>query len=84
MAVDVKVTSSDDMAKAFNEKDHTYRMWTVQETREKKAWKAGMVPLIFSHDGAVHKESVKRWKDITPETSLWTGCGWPKVCYATT
>ena len=39
----------------------------MQETREKKVWKAVMVPLIFSHDGTVHKESVKRWKDIAPD-----------------
>ena len=26
-----------------------------------------MVPLVISHDGAVHKESVKRWKDIASD-----------------
>ena len=70
MVVDVKVTSCDDMAKAFKEKGDTYRTWTVQETREKKVWKAVMVPLIISHDGAVHKESVKRWKDIAPDIQV--------------
>ena len=70
VVVDVKVTSSDEMAKAFKEKDDTYRTWTVQETREKKVWKAVMVPLIFSHDGAVHKESVKRWKDIASDITV--------------
>ena len=29
-----------------------------------------MVPLIFSHDGAVHKESVKRWKDIASDITV--------------
>ena len=58
------------MAKAFKEKDDTYRTWTVQETREKKVWKAVMVPLIISHDGAVHNESVKRWKDIAKDIKV--------------
>ena len=42
----------------------------TQETREKKVGKAVMVPLIISHDGAVHKESVKRWKDFAPDIKV--------------
>ena len=26
-----------------------------------------MVPLILSHDGAVHRDSVRRWKDFAPD-----------------
>ena len=29
-----------------------------------------MVPLIISHDGAVHKDSVRRWKDLAPEIKV--------------
>ena len=35
-----------------------------RETREKKVAKAVMVPLIISHDGAVHEDSVRSWKDF--------------------
>ena len=42
------------MNKAFKEKDEKYRVWTTQDTREKKVAKAVMVPIIVSHDGAVH------------------------------
>ena len=58
--VDVKVTSTDNMEKAFKEKDEKYREWTTKDTREKKETKAVLVPLIISHDGAVHKDSVRR------------------------
>ena len=54
----------------FKRKDDKYREWTIKETREKKVSKAVMVPLIISHDGAVHKESVKRWKDIAPDIAV--------------
>ena len=50
VVVDVKVTSTDDMGKAFKEKDEKYREWTTKETMEKKVAKAVMVPLIISHD----------------------------------
>ena len=29
-----------------------------------------MVPIIISHDGAVHKDSVKRWKDFSPDIQV--------------
>ena len=29
-----------------------------------------MVPLILSHDGAVHKDSVRRWKDFAPDIQV--------------
>ena len=32
--------------------------------------KAVMVPLIISHDGAVHKETAKQWKDIAPDIAV--------------
>ena len=70
VVVDVKVTSSDDMARAFKEKDEKYREWATRETREKKVSKAVMVPLIISHDGAVHKDTVRRWKDIAPDIAV--------------
>ena len=67
VVVDVQVTSTDRMNQAFKEKDEKYRSWTTLETREKKVVKAVMVPIIISHDGAVHKDSVKRWKDFAPD-----------------
>ena len=66
----MKVTSTEDMEKAFKEKDEKYREWATRETREKKVAKAVMVPLIISHDGAVHKDTVKRWKDIAPDIAV--------------
>ena len=59
VVVDVKVRSTDDMNKAFKEKDEKYRVWATQETREEKMVKAVMVPLIISHDGAIHKDTVR-------------------------
>ena len=70
VVVDVKVTSTEDMEKAFKEKDEKYREWTTQDTREKKADKAVMVPLIISHDGAVHKDTIRRWKDFAPDIQV--------------
>ena len=67
VVVDVKVTSSDQMNDEFKKNDDKYRVWTTQDTREKKVSKAVMVPLIVSHDGAVHKETVKRWKNFAPD-----------------
>ena len=29
-----------------------------------------MVPLIISHDGAVHKDSVRRWKNFAPDVQV--------------
>ena len=78
VVVDVKVTSMEDMEKSFKEKDDKYREWTTKETREKKVGKAVMVPVIISHDGAVHRSTVKRWNDIA-ETLRLTECGWPRT-----
>ena len=83
VVVDVKITSTDKMNEAFKEKDEKYRVWATQETREKKVVMAVMVSIIVSHDGAIHKDSVKRWKDFAP-APWWTGCGWPMVCSGTT
>ena len=68
--VDVKITSTDKMNEAFKEKDEKYREWATRETREKKGVMAVMVPIIVSHDGAVHKDSVKRWKDFAPDIKV--------------
>ena len=70
VVVDVKVTSTADMNKAFMEKDDKYREWTTKETLEKKVGKAVMVPLIISHDGAVHRNTVKRWNDIARDIKV--------------
>ena len=42
----------------------------TKETRENKVSKAVMVPLIISHDGAVHKDSVRRWKDFALDINV--------------
>ena len=70
VVVDVKVTSTEDMEKAFKEKDEKYREWTTRDTREKKVAKAVLVPLILSHDGAIHKDSVRRWKNFAPDIKV--------------
>ena len=70
VVVDVKVTSTDDMNKSFKEKDEKYRVWTTHETRESKVAKAVLVPLIISHDGAVHKDTIRRWKDFAPDIKV--------------
>ena len=36
VVVDVMVTSTDELNKAFKEKDEKYQEWATQETREKK------------------------------------------------
>ena len=71
VVVDVNVTSTDQLNKAFREKDETYREWATSETREKKVSKVVMVPLIVSHDGAVHRDSVRRWKDVAPDINVY-------------
>ena len=70
VVVDVKVTSTEDMNKAFKEKDDKYRDWATKDTREKKVGKAVMIPIIVSHDGAVHRDTVKRWKDFAPDIQV--------------
>ena len=68
--VDVKVTSTDKMNEAFREKDGKYREWATRETREKKVEKAVMVPLIISHEGAVHRDSIRRWKSFASDIQI--------------
>ena len=68
--MDVKVTSTDKMSKAFKEKDDKYREWATKETREKKVGKAVIVPFIISHDGVVHKDSVGRWNDFASDIKV--------------
>ena len=62
--VDVKVISTDQINNAFKEKDDKFREWTTFETWEEKVAKVVMGPLIISHDGSVHRDTVRRWKDI--------------------
>ena len=66
----MKVTSTEKMNEAFREKDDKYQEWATRETREKKVSKAVMVPIIISHDGAVHRESVRRWKNFAPDIQV--------------
>ena len=71
VVVDFKITSTDKIKEAFNEKvDKKNRDWTIRETREKKVVMAMMVPLIISHDGAVHKDTVRRWKMFAPDIKI--------------
>ena len=42
----------------------------TQEMPEKKVVMVVMVPLIISHDGAVHKDSVRRWKNFASEIQV--------------
>ena len=70
VVVDVKVTSTEDLNRAFKEKDDKYRKWATMETREKKVGKAVMVPLIVSHDGAIHRDSVRRWKSFASDIKI--------------
>ena len=44
-----------------------YREWATKDTREKKVEKAVMIPLVISQDGAVHRDTVRRWKDFAPD-----------------
>ena len=70
VVVDVQITSTDKMNDSFKNKDDKYREWTIQETREKKVEKAVMVPLIISHDGAIHKDTVMRWKGFAKDIKV--------------
>ena len=38
--------------------------------REKKVVIAVMVPLIISHDGAVHRDAIRRWKSFSPDIKV--------------
>ena len=64
VVVGVKVTSTEKMNEAFKEKDDKYRIWATQETRGTKVVEAVLVPIIISHDGAVQKDTNRRWKDF--------------------
>ena len=73
VVVDVNVTSTEGMNKAFKKKDDKYREWATQETREQKVWTAAMVPLIISHDGTVHNNTKTR-KSFASEIKVdWVG-----------
>ena len=69
VVVDVKITSTDKLNDAFKEKDDKYREWATRETREKKVTNAVMVP-SSSHDGAIHRDSVRRWKNFAPDIKV--------------
>ena len=57
-------------------------MSATKETRETKVVKAVIVPLIISHDGAVHKDTVKRWKDFTPDIKVdWVRMAQKVLCF---
>ena len=58
------------MSKSFKEKDEKYREWATMETRERKVVMAVMVPLIISHDGAVHRDTVRRWKNFAQDIQV--------------
>ena len=58
------------MNKAFREKDDKYRVRPTQETQEKKVAKAVMVPFVISHNGAVHKDTIRRWKNFAPDIQV--------------
>ena len=70
VVVDVKVTSTDKLNEAFKEKGEKYREWTTRETREKKVSKVVMVPIIISHDRAVHRDTVRSWKSFAPDIKV--------------
>ena len=69
VVVDVKVTSTDDMSKSFMEKDEKDCEWTTSETLGEKVVVA-MVPQIISHDRAIHRVTVGRWKSSLPTFGL--------------
>ena len=58
------------MNEAFKEKDEKYREWATKETRESKVVMAVMVPLIISHDGAVHRDTIRRWRNFAPDIKV--------------
>ena len=70
VVVDVKVTSTENMNKSFMEKDEKYREWATKEPPEQKVVRASMVRIIISHDGAIHRDAVKPWKDFAPDIKV--------------
>ena len=82
VVVDVKITSTDKMNESFKEKDEKYREWATKETRESKVVMAVIVPLIISHDGAIHKDTIKRWKDFASNIQAdWVRMAQSVLCY---
>ena len=65
-----KSASTDKTNEVFKDKDNKYSEWATQETREKKVGMAVMVPVIISHDGAVHRDRIRRWKDIARDINV--------------
>ena len=70
MVVGVKIASMEKMNESFKEKDDKYREWATKETREKKVVMAVIVPIIISHDGAVHKDTIRRWKNFASDITV--------------
>ena len=58
VVVDVKVTSTEKLNEFFNEKDESIECGRPGRPGRKKVAKAVIVPLIISHDMAVHKDTV--------------------------
>ena len=82
VVVGVKITSTEDMGKAFEKRRQIPRVDFPGETREKNVAMAVTVPLIISHDGAVHKDSIRRWK-VFAKISKSTGSEWHRLYSAT-
>ena len=66
----MKVTSTDKLNDAFAEKDEKYWEWTIPETQEEIVLKVVMMPLIISHDRAVHRGAIKKWKAFAPDIQV--------------
>ena len=50
--------------------------------REKKVMMAVMVPILISHDGAVHRDSVRRWNDFARDIKVdWVRMAQIALCY---
>ena len=70
VVVDVKITSTDKMNDSFRDKDEKFRIWATKDIQEKKVVMAVMVPLIISHDGAIHRDTIRRWKNFAPDMKV--------------
>ena len=42
----------------------------MRESEESKVVMAVMVPIIVSHDGAVHKDAIRRWRNFAPDIKV--------------
>ena len=69
VVVGVKVTSAK-KNKDIKENEDTHREWTTRETMDKNVSQGVMAPLVISHDGEVHNESVRRWIDFSPDIKV--------------